>query len=121
MRPQPIPLQDPRGLSNCSQKNPYHDTIPLLISLQIEASLDAVEKMLNDLSRSHYWTRAREAAPSLIAAYSDKEKFMQVISVADPHHLDADPDSTFHPDADPDPDPDPSFTKRLKHLKKVIK
>ncbi len=77
--------------------------------------------MLNDLSRSHYWTRARETAPSLIAAYSDKEKFMQVISVVDPHHLDADPDSTFHPDADQDTDPDPSSTKRLKPLKKSAK
>jgi hypothetical protein len=36
--------------------------------------------------------------------------------------LDADPDSTYHPDADPDttfhpgadPDPDPGFKKRLK-------
>ncbi len=31
----------------------------------------------------------------------------------DPHHVDvdlgADPDSTYHPDADPDLDPDPSF------------
>jgi hypothetical protein len=25
-------------------------------------------------------------------------------SVVDPHHVDADPDSTYHPDADPDPD-----------------
>jgi hypothetical protein len=25
-------------------------------------------------------------------------------SVVDPHHLDADPDSTYHPDADPDSD-----------------
>jgi hypothetical protein len=50
-------------------------------------------------------------------------------SVVDPHHFDADPDSTYHPDAasdadptfhpdeDPDPDPDPSFKKRLKPLK----
>jgi hypothetical protein len=30
-------------------------------------------------------------------------------SVADPHHLDADPDPIFHFDEDPDPDPDPSF------------
>jgi hypothetical protein len=35
-------------------------------------------------------------------------------SVADPHHIDADPDPTFHPNADPDPafqfdaDPDPT-------------
>ncbi len=65
-------------MGNCCQ-NPSHETVPLINSLQIEASLDAVEKMLNDLSRSHYWTRARETAPSLIAAYSDKEKFMQVI------------------------------------------
>jgi len=28
------------------------------------------------------------------------------ISVADPHHFDADPDPAFHFDADPDPDPD---------------
>jgi hypothetical protein len=27
----------------------------------------------------------------------------------DPHHLDADPDSTYHPDADPNLDPDPTF------------
>ncbi len=26
-------------------------------------------------------------------------------SVADPHHVDADPDPTFHFDADPNPDP----------------
>jgi hypothetical protein len=56
-------------------------------------------------------------------------------SVVDPHHLDADPDSTYHSDANPDsefffadpdlifhpdedPDPDPSFKKRLKLLKK---
>ncbi len=51
----------------------------------------------------------------------------------DPHHVDADPDSTDHPDADPDydfadpeptfhpdadPDPDPSIKKSLKPLKK---
>ncbi len=43
--------------------------------------------------------------------------------------LDADPDSTYHPDADPDttfhpgadPDPDPGFKKRLKPLEKVLK
>jgi hypothetical protein len=39
----------------------------------------------------------------------------QLISVADPHHHDADPDPTFHFNADPDPafhltaDPDPTF------------
>jgi hypothetical protein len=27
-------------------------------------------------------------------------------SFVDPHHLDADPDSTYHPDADPNADPD---------------
>jgi hypothetical protein len=32
-------------------------------------------------------------------------------SVVDPHHLDAAPDPTFHPDANPDPDPDPCFKK----------
>jgi hypothetical protein len=26
-----------------------------------------------------------------------------------PHHVDADPDSTYHPDADPDADPDSDF------------
>ncbi len=30
-------------------------------------------------------------------------------SVVDPHHIDADPDSTYHPDADPDADPDSDF------------
>jgi hypothetical protein len=30
-------------------------------------------------------------------------------SVVDPHHLDADPDSTYHPDADPDADPESDF------------
>jgi hypothetical protein len=47
-----------------------------------------------------------------------------------PHHFDADPFSTYHPDADPDagpdsdflfdadPDTDPSVKKRLKPLKK---
>ncbi len=47
-------------------------------------------------------------------------------SVVDPHHVDADPDSTYHPDAnldptfhpDADPDPDPNFKKRLDLLKK---
>ncbi len=55
----------------------------------------------------------------------------------DPHHLDADPDSTDHPDADPDsdfadpdatfhsepdpdPDTDPSF-KKAQTLEKVLK
>ncbi len=62
-------------------------------------------------------------------------------SVVDPHHVDADPDSTYHPDADPhsdfylmrmriqdpdptfqpdaDPDPDPSFHLKAKTLEKV--
>jgi hypothetical protein len=49
-------------------------------------------------------------------------------SVVDPHHLDADPDSEFLFDADPEADPDPTFhpdadldhsvRKRLKPLKK---
>ncbi len=30
-------------------------------------------------------------------------------SVADPHHLDADPDTAFHFDPDSDPDPEPTF------------
>jgi hypothetical protein len=30
-------------------------------------------------------------------------------SVVDPHHLDADPDLTYHPDADPDAYPDLDF------------
>jgi hypothetical protein len=42
-------------------------------------------------------------------------------SVVDPHHVDADPDSTYHLDADPDFDflfePDPSFKKRLEPFK----
>jgi hypothetical protein len=59
-----------------------------------------------------------------------------IFSVVDPHHVEVDPDSTYHPDADPDsdflfnadpdptfhpdadPDPDPSFKKRFILLKK---
>jgi hypothetical protein len=39
-------------------------------------------------------------------------------SVVNPHHLDADPDSTFHPDANPDPDPSFQLIAQLKPLKK---
>jgi hypothetical protein len=62
----------------------------------------------------------------------------------DPHHVDADPDSTYHPDADPyydfyliririqvlfvadfypdaDPYPDPSFKIKAQTLEKVLK
>jgi len=35
-----------------------------------------------------------------------------LISVADPHHIDADPDPAFHFDADPDPDP--AFSQDVK-------
>ncbi len=48
-------------------------------------------------------------------------------SVVDPHHLDAEPDSTYHPDADPDPthhpdaDLDPSFQIKAQTLEKVFK
>jgi hypothetical protein len=50
-------------------------------------------------------------------------------SVVDPHHVDADPESTYHPDAypdsdflfDPHPDPDPSFKKKAQTLLKVLK
>jgi hypothetical protein len=62
-----------------------------------------------------------------------------LISVVDPHHLDADPDSTYHPYADPDstyyldavpdsdflfdadPDPDSSFKVKAETLEKVLK
>jgi hypothetical protein len=38
----------------------------------------------------------------------------------DPHHVDADPDSTYYPDADPDPDP--NFQIKAQSLeKKVLK
>jgi hypothetical protein len=48
------------------------------------------------------------------------------VSVVDPHHLDADPYSTYHPDADSDsnfltnadPDPDPIFKKKAQTLEK---
>jgi hypothetical protein len=40
-------------------------------------------------------------------------------SVVDPHHVDADPDSTFHPDGDPDPDPDPSFQIKAQTIEKA--
>jgi hypothetical protein len=33
------------------------------------------------------------------------ETISNLTSVVDPHHVDADPDYTFHPDADPDPEP----------------
>jgi hypothetical protein len=39
-------------------------------------------------------------------------------SVLDPHHVDADPDSTDHPDADLDPDP--SFQINAHPLDKVL-
>jgi hypothetical protein len=41
----------------------------------------------------------------------------------DPHHLDADPDPTFHPDADPDSDQDAdlSFQIKAQSLEKVLK
>jgi hypothetical protein len=32
-----------------------------------------------------------------------------LVSVVDPHHYDADPDLTYHPDADPDADPVSDF------------
>jgi hypothetical protein len=32
-----------------------------------------------------------------------------LVSVVVPHHLDVDPDSTYHPDADPDADSDSDF------------
>ncbi len=44
-------------------------------------------------------------------------------SVADPHHLDLDPDPAFHFDADPDPtfhsdaDPNPDPTVRLMRIR----
>jgi hypothetical protein len=34
---------------------------------------------------------------------------MPKCSVAEPHHIDADPDPACHLNADPDLDPDPSF------------
>ncbi len=43
------------------------------------------------------------------------------VSAVDPHHVDADPDSTYHPDADPDADPDPSFRIKAQTLEKVLK
>jgi hypothetical protein len=65
-------------------------------------------------------------------------KCHRMTSVVDPHHLDADPDSTYHPDTDPDsdflfdadpdptfhpdadPDSDPSFKKKTQTLEKVL-
>ncbi len=41
-------------------------------------------------------------------------------SVVDPHQLDADPDLTYHPDADPDLNPDPGFQIKAQTLKKVL-
>ncbi len=48
-------------------------------------------------------------------------------SVADPHHLEADPDPSCHFDADPDPTfhfdagPNPSFQIKAQNLEKVLK
>ncbi len=39
-------------------------------------------------------------------------------SVVDPN---ADPDLTYHPDADPDPGPDPSLQRKANTLEKVLK
>jgi hypothetical protein len=36
-------------------------------------------------------------------------KMTALPSVMDPQHFDADPDSTYHPNADPDADPDSDF------------
>jgi hypothetical protein len=54
-----------------------------------------------------------------------------ISSVADPHHIyadpdpachfDANPDPTFHNDADPDPNADPNFQIKAQNLKKVLK
>ncbi len=52
-----------------------------------------------------------------VSIYSDKIFVIPRSSVADPHHVDADPDPAFHFDADADPDltflsfadPDPTF------------
>ena len=40
------------------------------------------------------------------------------VSVADPHHFDADPDLAFHFDADPDPDPGSGSCCQLGMVKK---
>jgi hypothetical protein len=55
-------------------------------------------KKLRDRRLSHRTRRVRKLARQI-----DTEGFLTT-SVVDPHHLDADPDSTFHPDADPDYD-----------------
>ncbi len=47
--------------------------------------------------------------------------FEPCTSDAKPHHFDADPDSTFHPDADLEPEPDPSFQIKAQTLEKVLK
>ncbi len=33
-----------------------------------------------------------------------------IFTVLDPHHIDVDPDSNYHPDADPDADMDSDFS-----------
>ncbi len=71
---------------------------------------------------------SKPAAPTLMqeVRFFFIQNCLTFYHFVDPHHLDADPDSTrhldadlnptFHPDADPDPDP--SFKKMLKPLKK---
>jgi hypothetical protein len=103
------------------------------------------------LAISAAWNLSRSSTtemlgPSDTAEVSPCTQWIVTISVVDPPHFDADPDSTYHPDADPDsaitlmririlifffyadpdptfhpyadPDPDPGFKKRLKPLKK---
>jgi hypothetical protein len=63
--------------------------------------------------------------------YADKGCSQEVgfSSVADPHHVDADPYPNYHFDADPDPnyhfdadaDPDPGFRIKAQNLEKVLK
>jgi hypothetical protein len=49
----------------------------------------------------------------------DAKQFFICTSVVDPHHVDADSDSTYHPDADPDMDPGPRFQIKAQSLEKV--
>ncbi len=46
---------------------------------------------------------------------------MPICSIAEPHHIDADPDPACHFDADLELDPDPSFQIRAQTIEKELK
>jgi hypothetical protein len=69
---------------------------------------------------------SRNSSGAAVPVYNErgflmKDKAVHFSSVADPHHLDADPDPTFHFAADPDPNPDTNLQINAQNLEKVLK